>query len=88
MTRRDVTEAEVQAKLDVLRAGQPWSGLGAAATVVAVMVLLGKTWLEQQGAPENLVYGAALVLFAAGIALQIMGRRKRKLFLQRQGQAG
>ena len=85
MSRRDVTEAEVQAKLDVIRAGQPWSGLGAAATVLAVLAVLGQRWLEAQGAPANLVYVVAFALLSAGVVLQIVGRRRRAAFMRERG---
>ena len=85
MTRRDVTEAEVQARLDVLRAGQPWSGLGAAVTVMAIMVIVAERWLRGEGVATGVVYAIALALAAVGIVFQLMGRRRRKAFVERTG---
>ena len=85
MSRRDVTEAEVQAKLAVLRAGQPWSGLGAAVTVLGVMLIVAERWLAEQGVAREVVYGGALALVAVGVVLQLVGRRRRKAFLAQGG---
>jgi hypothetical protein len=86
MSRRDVTEADVQAKLAVLRAGQPWSGLGAAATVLAVVVVLAERWLREQGVPASLIYTLGLGLLTTGVVLQIAGRRRRAAFMREQGE--
>ena len=78
MTRAEVTEAEVQARLARLRSGQPWSGLGAIVTVVGVMILLAERKLEALGVDDAAIYGAAMVLLVAGAVLQYAGWRKRK----------
>ena len=82
MKRKQVTEADVAERLAVLNAGQPWSTLGAVATVLAVLVLLGGRELPQGALSPEALWVVALLLLIAGIGLQWVGWRKRKAFLR------
>ena len=85
MTKKQVTEADVAERLAVLNAGQPWSTLGAVATVLAVLALLGGRELPPGTVSEEAVWVIALLLLIAGIGLQWVGWRKRKAFLRGRG---
>ena len=85
MSRRDVSEADVQARLARLQSGQPWSGMGALVTVLAGMILLGEGWLKARGFSAELRYGGVICLLLAGGVLQYLGWRKRKAFAEQSG---
>ena len=85
MTRKQISEADVAERLAVLNAGQPWSTLGAIATVFAVLVLLGGRQLPQGTVSTEALWVISLLLLIAGIGLQWVGWRKRKAFLRGRG---